>query len=32
MSDEEESLAPLGSRPRLSDWYDLPLDEQKLDS
>lgn len=31
MSDEEEPLAPLGSRPRLSDWYDLPLDEQKLD-
>jgi hypothetical protein len=27
----EEPLGPLGSRPRLSDWYDLPLDEQELD-
>jgi len=30
MSDDDQPVAPLGARPRLSDWFDLPLDEQRL--
>lgn len=31
MHSEHGPHAPLGARPRLSDWYDLPLNEQALD-